>query len=36
VGQSKLANYGEAFLDVIRNHRGSGVSVFGGYESVSL
>jgi ATP-dependent DNA helicase RecQ len=35
VGQSKLANYGEAFLEVIRSHQGSGVSVFGGYESVS-
>jgi len=29
VGQSKLANYGEAFLTVIRARRDSGASIFG-------
>jgi ATP-dependent DNA helicase RecQ len=35
VGQSKLTNYGEAFLDVIRGHGGERVSVFDGYEERS-
>jgi ATP-dependent DNA helicase RecQ len=37
VGQSKLANYGEAFLDVIRAHQGGGgSSVFDGYGEAEV